>query len=476
MPAVHNSRMLLNYMRIDPTVRLLALAVKHWVKSRAIVGTREGYLSSYAIVLLVVFFGQRRQLLPCLSNHSPDRLCRQIPSAGGQSQLDWQDALQTHNGSDDGGFNGGAVEMYNGRSCDCRFAEPTDEDIAAYRDGRRRIDETAGGISDGSDERELGEENDGNRSSRPKDLVGVLLLSFFRFVIGLIDHHEEKSTLPSRRIDVVSVKNACLLSREEAWSSFAWLTLTNKKGNLKANLNRLSIQDPFNLAHDVGSPLRRDQEFIAELRRAERLLLPAALDEPQLQRRFVEMVCDASDLTVQVEPDGWHVPRKSASAAQKRQQKRNARKKQRAFLEAQKQRNNAPGARGGGRSPPATQQPPPPESAEDVREGDWLCEKNDCGTNNPTHRDICFKCKAKKPQPELASSAPAPQEFHAAKASGHAIESHKPGKYCCPDCGEYFPTWAACLKHLKEEEHTGAAQLGITGNGWVLLQKRCMVF
>ena len=193
--------------------------------------------------------------------------------------------------------------------------------------------------------------------------IGQLLLDFFGFVAELVDDghgHEKRSTLPSRRVDVVSVKHARLLSREEAWGSFAWLT--TKNGKLKTNINRLSIQDPFNLAHDVGSPMRRDREFIAELRRAERLLVPAA-DEPQLQRVFVEMVCDSTDLAVvQVDADGWHVPRKPVSsrravtggdgaqsdrvftpAAQKRSAaKRNARKretrKQRAFLEEQTQR------------------------------------------------------------------------------------------------------------------------------------------
>jgi len=34
---------------------------------------------------------------------------------------------------------------------------------------------------------------------------------------------------------------------------------------------------------------------------------------------------------------------------------------------------------------------------QEIRDGDWLCKKKGCGTNNFAHREICFKCKTKKP-------------------------------------------------------------------------------
>jgi hypothetical protein len=48
----------------------------------------------------------------------------------------------------------------------------------------------------------------------------------------------------------------------------------------------------------------------------------------------------------------------------------------------------------------AEQQPSPPEpeiAEEEIRDGDWLCKKKGCGTNNFSQRKTCFTCKSRKP-------------------------------------------------------------------------------
>ncbi len=52
--ALHNTRMIAEYAKIDPRVRQLAYVVKHWAKKRQLNHPYQGTLSSYAWVLLVI--------------------------------------------------------------------------------------------------------------------------------------------------------------------------------------------------------------------------------------------------------------------------------------------------------------------------------------------------------------------------------------------------------------------------------------
>eukprot|EP01087_Luapelamoeba_hula_P005379 TRINITY_DN1545_c0_g1_i2.p1 TRINITY_DN1545_c0_g1~~TRINITY_DN1545_c0_g1_i2.p1 ORF type:complete len:466 (-),score=47.91 TRINITY_DN1545_c0_g1_i2:17-1414(-) len=69
--ALHNTRMLAVYMKIDRRARVMAYIVKHWAKQREMNDPYMGSLSSYAWVLLVINFLQRRDppVLPCLQRH-----------------------------------------------------------------------------------------------------------------------------------------------------------------------------------------------------------------------------------------------------------------------------------------------------------------------------------------------------------------------------------------------------------------------
>lgn len=72
--ALRNTAMLGDYAAIDPRMRPLVFAVKSWAKRRLLNDPYHGSLSSYAYVLLVVFFLQTRSppILPCLQElHRP---------------------------------------------------------------------------------------------------------------------------------------------------------------------------------------------------------------------------------------------------------------------------------------------------------------------------------------------------------------------------------------------------------------------
>eukprot|EP00245_Coleochaete_scutata_P003226 TRINITY_DN14662_c0_g2_i3.p1 TRINITY_DN14662_c0_g2~~TRINITY_DN14662_c0_g2_i3.p1 ORF type:complete len:1149 (-),score=216.24 TRINITY_DN14662_c0_g2_i3:878-4324(-) len=71
--AVTNTKLLHDYAQIDERLRQLAFCVKHWAKRRQINETYRGTLSSYAYVLMCIFFLQQRKpaILPCLQEMRP---------------------------------------------------------------------------------------------------------------------------------------------------------------------------------------------------------------------------------------------------------------------------------------------------------------------------------------------------------------------------------------------------------------------
>ena len=58
---MYNTLLLHTYTQVDPRVRQLVLAVKHWAKQRGINDASNGTLSSYAWVIMVLHFLQRRR-------------------------------------------------------------------------------------------------------------------------------------------------------------------------------------------------------------------------------------------------------------------------------------------------------------------------------------------------------------------------------------------------------------------------------
>eukprot|EP00505_MAST-04D_sp_SCG-Rhode-Island_P003713 Stramenopile-MAST_4_protein_3713 len=64
--AVHNTGLLRAYALLDHRVRYLGLFIKHWAARRGIKRSDQGTLSSYAWVLLSIFWLQTSGVIPCL--------------------------------------------------------------------------------------------------------------------------------------------------------------------------------------------------------------------------------------------------------------------------------------------------------------------------------------------------------------------------------------------------------------------------
>jgi DNA polymerase sigma len=79
---MHNSALIKAYADIDPRVRVICLCIKHWAKMRGVNDAANGSLSSYAWVLLVIHFLQRRPV-PVLPNlQDPDLISAAIRVSG----------------------------------------------------------------------------------------------------------------------------------------------------------------------------------------------------------------------------------------------------------------------------------------------------------------------------------------------------------------------------------------------------------
>ena len=83
--AVHNTRLLRAYITVDPRLRPLVIAIKHWAEGRRIKGADQGWYSSYTLTMLAIFFLQRKHGLPVLQSPLLLRRCAWYAEAGGRS-------------------------------------------------------------------------------------------------------------------------------------------------------------------------------------------------------------------------------------------------------------------------------------------------------------------------------------------------------------------------------------------------------
>jgi len=77
--AIVNSRLIGHYTLIDPRLRVVGVAIKHWASQRGINDRSVGTLSSFSLVIMLIHLMQRRRvpILPSLQdiaiqrNHAP---------------------------------------------------------------------------------------------------------------------------------------------------------------------------------------------------------------------------------------------------------------------------------------------------------------------------------------------------------------------------------------------------------------------
>jgi DNA polymerase sigma len=68
--AVHNTRLIEDYCKIDERVTPLIYIIKYWAKRRAVNEPYQGTLSSYAYILLIIHYLQTLDVLPILQDLS----------------------------------------------------------------------------------------------------------------------------------------------------------------------------------------------------------------------------------------------------------------------------------------------------------------------------------------------------------------------------------------------------------------------
>ena len=97
--AVFNTRMLRDYAALDPRLRLLGYAVKHWAKRRQVNEPYTGTLSSYCYILMCIHLLQSRQppVLPVLQSMS-HTFNREVEGQQGVTRVGYHDDVQALQG------------------------------------------------------------------------------------------------------------------------------------------------------------------------------------------------------------------------------------------------------------------------------------------------------------------------------------------------------------------------------------------
>ena len=72
---VVNSNLIFTYTQIDQRFHIMNVFLKFWAKSVGLIGAAHGFLSSYALTLMLIAFLQHNNVLP----HLQKRLANQPP-------------------------------------------------------------------------------------------------------------------------------------------------------------------------------------------------------------------------------------------------------------------------------------------------------------------------------------------------------------------------------------------------------------
>ncbi|ETV95406.1 hypothetical protein, variant [Aphanomyces invadans] len=235
--AVCNTQLLKRYGELDPRVRPLVFAVKHWAKQRSLNDASNGTLSSYAWIMLVLFFLQARGILPCLS------------------PLDEvSDTASTVASSDDMSTLSSPTNSTSSNHASTALSSST-QPITPSSEQQPRA--------------HLGV------LSAEKDSVGSLLVAFFQFYAYEFDY----------RHNVVSLRCGHALPKLAKWG-------------LGLGTWRFSIEDPFDLHHDVGRVIfhpKGQERILNELRRAAEMSQVPTCQLDELCAAQVECTCFICD-------------------------------------------------------------------------------------------------------------------------------------------------------------------------------------
>lgn len=210
MLALHNSALLRAYVMCDyplDRVRPLCFLVKKWAKMRGLGEAREGGLSSYSWVLLVIGFLQIRGVLPCLQDEQVleacDRWAAVVASTRGGEGKDGED---DDDAEEEGSLGSVSVDVEGFKG---RYAGSVP--FARALVSQRMV-----------------------RSLGSRESLGSLLLGFFRFLRDL-DHSKHG----------VSIRLG---------------ELRPKVGWPSADKTRISVEDPFENGRDLAATMGDDPE------------------------------------------------------------------------------------------------------------------------------------------------------------------------------------------------------------------------
>lgn len=258
-----NTQLLRQYAQHDPRVRPLILAVKRWSSSRGVNDAHNSTLSSYAWVLLVIFFCQTRQppVLPNLQA-SGEPYALQPERSSGVPEL----CESAPVGTDTTGVGELLLQFflyYAAHGDDCFHGR---DYVAAVRHGRKipksylaaRREPTEGLDSD----REMG-------NATPANEGGDIAEELFDLSLNEEDHAGSAAAGAGAMDDIAD-------------SSVARNAMPGK----------ISIEDPIELSHDLGSVIHNplgQMHIMSELRRG--LLLFQSALKSSFQTDFFDILC-----------------------------------------------------------------------------------------------------------------------------------------------------------------------------------------
>ena len=223
--AIRNTQLLRTYLELDPArVRPFVVAVKTWAKARNISDASQGTLSSYAHAILALNYLQVQGLLPSLQS----RACLEASPYAERPRLecghdtsfcmDARRAMQIHKG---GGGGGGEGRGESRRGVD-------------GREGKG-----AGGDGDGGGGLQV-------PPLVPSPSLGGLLHGYFHHVAHIFRGSPQTACASVRLGRVVQDRDAEVSRLREA-----------KKPRPRW---RMSIEDPFELSHDLADVLRSESK------------------------------------------------------------------------------------------------------------------------------------------------------------------------------------------------------------------------